>query len=143
MVYMYKAHLASDPDDGFLVTFPDMPEALTHGKTRAEALESAREALGFALRSRIKDNQPIPHRLATDGIDVYLSPDDALKVAVIQAFAASGMSKTELARRLGRRETEARRILDPYHATGLPLLEAALSALGKTILVTVIDTKAA
>ena len=143
MDYVYKAVMTPDPDDGFLVTFPDVPEAITHGQTVAEALTSAREALGFALRARIKDNQPLPESLPTEGIDVYLSPNDALKMAVIEAFSASGMSKSELARRLGRRETEARRILDPYHATGLPLLEAALSALGKTILISVIDTKAA
>lgn len=136
MDYVYKAVMTPDPDDGFLVTFPDVPESITHGQTVAEAL-------GFALRARMKDNQLLPECLATEGIDVYLSPDDALKIAVIEAFAASGMTKSELARRLGRREKEARRILDPYHATGLPLLEAALSAMGKTILISVIDTKAA
>ncbi len=45
------------------------------------------------------------------------------------------MSKSELARRLGVRETEARRILDPMHATKLPRLQEALVIFGKRLVV--------
>ena len=31
------------------VTFPDIPSAITQGKTQEEALEMAQEVLGFAL----------------------------------------------------------------------------------------------
>jgi antitoxin HicB len=55
----------------------------------------------------------------------------AAKLAVWQAWRASGISKSELARRLGLREGEARRILDPDYATSLPRLEAALQVLGR------------
>ena len=59
----------------------------------------------------------------------------AAKLAVWQAWRASGISKSELARRLGLGEGEARRILDPDHLTSLPRLEAALQALGKQLIV--------
>lgn len=39
----YPVTLAPDPEDGgFVVTFPDLPEAVTQGETVAEALEEAR-----------------------------------------------------------------------------------------------------
>ena len=64
---------------------------------------------------------------------------DALKLAVIEAFIAAGISKSELGRRLGKGETEARRILDPDHPTKLVALQAALRLLGKQVVVSVRD----
>lgn len=62
-----------------------------------------------------------------------------MKLAVIIAFKSEGLPKSELARPLGKAETEARRILDPDHPTKLYLLEAALAVLGKKILITILD----
>jgi hypothetical protein len=69
------------------------------------------------------------------GVKVTVSAEAAAKLAVLEAFAASSMSKSELARRLGVRETEARRILDPMHATKLPRLQEALVIFGKRLVV--------
>jgi antitoxin HicB len=59
----------------------------------------------------------------------------AAKLAVLEAFADAGISKSELGRRIGRDEKEVRRILDPLHPTKLPLLSAALAALGRRLVV--------
>ncbi|KGF70773.1 transcriptional regulator [Hoeflea sp. BAL378] len=139
MQYIYRAILETDPDGGFLVTFPDVPGAITHGASRADALASAREALGLALRGIIAQDGALPQSRATEAglVEIAVDPTTALKLAVIEAFAASGLSKSELARRLGRQETEARRILDPDHPTKLALIEAALAVLGREIVVSV------
>ena len=50
MQYVYFAELEADPDGGFLVTFPDVPEAITHGEDRAEALASLRSSLSNCSR---------------------------------------------------------------------------------------------
>jgi antitoxin HicB len=139
MEYQYRAVLTPDPDGGFLVTFADVPEAITHGRDRADALASAKEALGLALRGYPYDDREVPAPNAKQGVPVTVDADDALKIAVISAFRQSGISKSELARRLGKAETEARRILDPDHATKLGLMQAALTALGKEIVITVND----
>lgn len=139
MEYQYRATLTSDPDGGFLVTFSDVPEAITHGVDRADALNSAKEALGLALRGFPYDSKNVPEPKAKNGIPVTVDADDALKIAVISAFRESGISKTELAKRLGKAETEARRILDPNHATKLGPMQAALSVLGKEVIITVKD----
>lgn len=141
MEYVYLARMEPDPEGGFLVTFPDVPEAITAGRTIEDARTHAAEALGLALRGILAIDKPLPEpRASGDGLTpVAVDPATALKLAVIDAFRGSGLTKSELARRIGRAENEARRILDPDHPTKLQLLRAALSALGKDIVVSVRD----
>ncbi|MEK6788754.1 MAG: type II toxin-antitoxin system HicB family antitoxin [Pseudomonadota bacterium] len=49
------------PDtSGYLVTFADIPEAITAGDTLQEALDMARDALFTALEFYFDDNRPVP-----------------------------------------------------------------------------------
>nr|WP_316657163.1 type II toxin-antitoxin system HicB family antitoxin [uncultured Gellertiella sp.] len=137
--FRYFARIEADADAGFLVTFPDVPEAITHGINWAEALRSAAEALGLALRGLAVEGRDLPKPETREGVPVCVDVADALKLAVIYAFRRAGITKTELARRLSRTETEARRILDPDHGTKPGLLQEALRVLGKTVLVTIHD----
>ncbi len=137
MQYVYMAEIVADPDGGYLVTFADVPEAITHGDDRAEAIVSAREALGLALRGIVQDGRPTPRPAAKTGIAIPVDPEDAIKLAVIAAFKDAGISKRELARRLGKTENEARRILDPDHHSKIGPMQDAMQALGKTIVVSV------
>lgn len=134
MQFIYHAQLDPDPDGGFIVVFPAVPECITAGTTRSEGLANAREALGMALLGYILDGKPLPdNRPSGDLFPIAPLASDAAKLAVIQAFQEAGISKSELARRLGVAENEARRILDPKHATRIERLDAALSALGKQL----------
>jgi antitoxin HicB len=56
----YPAALTPDPDGGFTVTFRDVPEAITEGDSREEALLRAEDALesGLAMLSRPKSRCP-------------------------------------------------------------------------------------
>lgn len=141
MDYIYFAKLEADPDGGFLVTFPDVPEAITSGGDARAARANGAEALGLALRGIVAEGRPLPPAKARGKglLAVPVDADTALKLAVIEAFRDAVISKSELARRMGRAENEARRILDPDHATKLPALREALSVLGKEIVVTVRD----
>lgn len=139
MDYIFLARFEPDPEGGMLVTFPDVPEAITGGRNFVEAHANAIEALGLALRGILALDRTLP-RPATreDGlVPVPVEAGTALKLAVIEAFRESGISKSELARRIDRAENEARRILDPDHPTKLATLESALAALGKEIVVSV------
>lgn len=141
MQFIFAARFQPEEDGGFLVTFPDVPEAISQGDDLADARASAADALAVALRGRLADGRPFPEPAArgADLVDIPVDAETALKVAMIQAFGQAGISKSELARRLGKVESEARRILDPDHATKLPALQAALAALGKEIVVSVRD----
>jgi antitoxin HicB len=60
------------------------------------------------------------------------------KLALYLAMREQRITNSDLARRLGVRETVIRRMLDPDHATKTEKLEAALAALGKRIVVAVV-----
>ena len=137
MDFIYRATMQDDPDGGFVVTFADVPEAITAGADHAEAITNAREALGLALRGIVLSGQDLPEPQAREGVPVAVDADTAAKLAVIVAFRESGITKAELARRLGKKETEARRILDPDHGTKIGLLTDTLQVLGQEIVVSV------
>jgi antitoxin HicB len=139
--FTYRALLEPGERDGVVVvTFPDVPEAITQGDGEADALREAEDALGVALLSYPLRGLRLPRARARKGHAVTVAPEVAAKLAVLEAFAASGISKSELARRLGVSENEARRILDPLHATKLPRLSQALAALGRRLVVGVAET---
>lgn len=139
MEYVFMAKFDPEPDGGFLVSFPDVPEALTQGDDLADARASAADALGVALRGRAADGKPLPEPLAKGNglVPIPVDAETALKLAVIDAFGKAGISKRELARRMGKIETEARRILDPNHATRAGMLTDALVLLGREVVISV------
>jgi antitoxin HicB len=134
-------HAAFEPGDrrGIVVSFPDVPEAITQGDDAADARAMAEEALGLALLSYPARGLPLPKTRARGRgmVPIAVAPDVAAKLAMLEAFAEAGISKVELARRLGKDEKEVRRILDPRHPTKLPALTQALRTLGKQLIVAV------
>ncbi|WP_025120654.1 MULTISPECIES: type II toxin-antitoxin system HicB family antitoxin [unclassified Serratia (in: enterobacteria)] len=123
-------------ETGWCVSFPDIPEALTGGDTREEALSLAQDALVTAFDFYFEDRRPVPMP-STDGeefIDVPASV--AAKVLLLNAMIATGTTPAELARRLGTRPQEVNRIVTLNHATKIDTIEAALKALGKRLEIT-------
>lgn len=121
-----------------VVTFPDIPEAITEGTGLVEARAMAADALGLALLAYLKAGRPLPEpgrRRRAEWIAV--EPDVAAKIALILAFAEAGLTQRHLARRLGKDEKEIRRMLDPMHPTKLSSLSTALKALGHRLVVSV------
>lgn len=134
----FVCRLQRNGEDGFIATFPDVPEALTEGATRDEALENAADALEVALLGRMKDGDdlPLPRKFRT-GTLVRVSAQSSAKLAFYSAFRQSGLSRSALARKIGKDEAEVRRMLDPYHASKLSALDEALHALGQRFVVAV------
>ncbi|HAT51320.1 MAG TPA: hypothetical protein DCS88_13455 [Alphaproteobacteria bacterium] len=140
--YTYPATLTRDEDDGgFVVTFRDIPEAITQGESLEEALIEAADCLEEAFAGRIDHNDvfPVPSHQKKGEFLISVPAQTAMKAAMNQAVMEVGISKVELARRLGVDEKEARRILDPKYGTKLPLMERALAVVGKRLVVTVQD----
>jgi antitoxin HicB len=138
--YAYRAVFEPGDESGLVVSFPDVPEAITQGEDRRDAIAQAEEALGLALLSYAQRGLPLPEgRAGARGlIEIAVAPDVAAKLAMLEAFAEAGVSKSELARRLGKDEKEVRRILDPFHPTKLGALIAALAALGRQLRVSMV-----
>ncbi len=143
--YVYRAEFERGSRRGYVVSFPDVPEAITQGRAMADARAMAEEALGLVLLTYLQRGMPLPKPRARGRslIEITVAPEVAAKLAVLEAFRAAGISKSELARRIGKDEKEVRRILDPKHATKLPALTAALRAMGKRLVVGVVEAEAA
>ena len=142
--YVYRAEFERGARRSVVASFPDVPEAITQGRDMADVRAMAEEALGLALLSYPERGLPLP-KPRTKGrglIEIAVAPDVAAKLAVLEAFGAARLSKSELARRIGKDEKEVRRILDPRHPTKLPALTAALRALGKRLVVGVMEAAA-
>ena len=132
--FVYPAKFTPDKKDGgFVVTFRDLPEAITQGETVEECLEEAAGALQAALEGRIMSGLDIPPASKPKhGEHLIAVPvQTALKTALYLAMRDLGITRVELARRLRIDEKEARRMLDPRHPTKADRLEKALAALGK------------
>ncbi|WP_158809019.1 type II toxin-antitoxin system HicB family antitoxin [Beijerinckia sp. L45] len=120
-----------------VVTFPDVPEAISQGDGEADARAMGSDALGVALLGLLSVDRPLPIASKPRPGQIVLSVDAdiAAKIAVIEAFKAAQITQTELAKRLGKDAKEVRRILDPDHATKMPALVAALAALGRRLVI--------
>jgi antitoxin HicB len=144
--YLYRAEFEpGDRRGNIVVSFPDVPEVVTQGRGEADARAMAEEALGLVLLAYLERGKPLPKPRARGRslIEIAVAPDVAAKLAVLEAFKAAGISKSELARRIGKDEKEVRRILDPKNPTKLPALVVVLRALGKRLVVGVEEMEAA
>lgn len=135
--FAYAAEFERGDEHGIVVSFPDVPEAITQGDDMADARVQAEEALGLALLTYPERGLPLPKPRARGKglILVAVAPNVAAKLAVLDAFTEAGIGKSELSRRMGKDEKEVRRILDPKHPTKLPAMVEALRALGKRLVI--------
>lgn len=106
MIYSYTYHITGDNGD-YLVTFPDIPEALTGGETIQECHDLARDCLIGALAGYIQINKAIPlpdqsvgnaaKGATTKQGRIYLRPLEAAKVSLWNCMAERKMTRIALA----------------------------------------------
>lgn len=137
----YPVEIIPEDNGTYYAQFPDVPGALTGGKDEAETLAEAQDALGVMLAHLMKKQQDIPRPSKAKrgqhlvSVPLYLAP----KLALYCAVRDQKITKSELARKLGVRETVVRRLLDPEHDSKPDKVQAALAAVGKTLVVSVQD----
>jgi antitoxin HicB len=97
----------------------------------------AQEALGLALLTYPARGVPLPKPRARgdDLVAIAVEPAIAAKLALLDALRERKLSQRAFARLIDKDEKEARRILDPKHATKLPTLTAALQKLGQQLVI--------
>lgn len=130
----YPARVVPD-GGGFMVSFPDIPEALTGGETRAQALELAADALTTAMDFYFEDRRPVPAPSAPrrGQVMVDLPPSVGAKVLLLNEMIAQGTRADELARRMNLRPQDVSRLTDLHHATKIDTIALALRALGRRL----------
>ena len=60
----YPVVLEPQPEGGFTVTVPALPEVVTEGDTEVEALAMARDAIELAIEVRIEHGEEVPGPLS-------------------------------------------------------------------------------
>jgi len=137
MRYAYPCVLASEEDGGCSVSFPHVPEALTCGDNREEALAMAEDALAVALGAYVQCREDIPvPGPASRGQEMVAVPlVVAAKLALYTAMREQGMTKVGLARSMGLSEGAVRKLVNPNHRSHIRQVEKALRKVGRRLVV--------
>lgn len=135
-MHAYPVNLRKD-GKFILVTFPDIPEAITQGDNRAHALAMAKEALESAMDFYFEDRRivPAPSKPKPGQAVVELPPSTAAKVLLLNEMLRQKVRPAELARRIGTTPQEVNRLTNIRHASKIDRVDAALRALGKRLIV--------
>jgi antitoxin HicB len=135
----YPVTLTRDDNGTFLVTFPDVPEAITYGETRDEALARAPDAFATAVEALMKDRRDIPPPSRSTGRTVELPTLMAAKLELYRTMRAQQIGKAELGRRLDWHLPQVDRLLAMKHGSQLDQLESAFRAMGKRVVLAIED----
>ena len=130
----YPINLKAD-GSGWMVTFPDIPEALTSGATREEALAMARDALVTALDFYFEDKRevPAPSKAKRGQEEISLPASQWAKVLLLNEMVRQKKSPSDVARKMGTTPQAFNRITDLHHATKVDQIEEALGVLGRRL----------
>jgi antitoxin HicB len=116
----------------FLVTFPDFPEAITHGESEEDALRHALDALETVFWHSFDSRDFIPEpstvKRGQRFVDVPLT---AAKVLLHNEMLRQKVRPAALARRMGLPRKKLDRILNPRYKTRIDTTAKVFTALGK------------
>lgn len=129
----YVVTLELDTNSTYWVRCPDIPEMNSVGDTVDDALKEALDGLetAFSIYMDMRRVIPAPRPAQEGEYTVRLPIKVAAKVLLFNEMMAQGITKAEMARRLGGFQTSADRLLSVRHSTKLETIEAAFDALGR------------
>ena len=120
-------------------TFPDFPYIMVLAVDQEDIIPRAVYALEDVISTRIHDRKDIPFPSQGDTY-VMLPTLTSVKVMLYQEMREQGVGKAELARRTGWYLPQVDRALDVQHRSRFDMMDVALRAVGKKLVVTVTDT---
>ena len=130
----FPVNLTPDNDEGgFVVTFTDIPEAITQGDTIEEALAMAQDALETAIEFYFEDKRavPAPSKPKRQQYVIELPTSLAAKILLLNEMVTQNIRPAELARRLNTTPQEVNRLTNLRHTTRIDGIAAALQAMGR------------
>ncbi|HQR71936.1 MAG TPA: type II toxin-antitoxin system HicB family antitoxin [Burkholderiaceae bacterium] len=135
--FQYAVLLSPADDGGYVVTCRDLPELITQGESVEEALEQASDAMDEVFATYLTEGLdfPEPSKARRREHMVAPPPETVAKAALYVAMRRAGISKVQLAKRLGVDEKEVRRLLDPHYGSKLPRIAKAISVLGQRLVI--------
>ncbi|MCU4389916.1 type II toxin-antitoxin system HicB family antitoxin [Acinetobacter courvalinii] len=130
---LYPAKFELQDDGCYVVSFRDIPEALTQGYSLDEARTQAKDVLIDALDFYFEDSRPVPQPSALqEGEELVEMPMSVwAKVLLLNAMLEKRVSQSDLAKLLHKNRQEMQRIVDLNHNTKIDTVVDALKLLGK------------
>ena len=139
MQYAYPCNLILDHEEGegFIVTFPDVPGAITGAQTREESLFLAEDVLVAMLAVYVQQQREIPTPSpVADGQElVAVPPIAAAKLALYTAMREQGITGDALAIRLNLSDSAIRKLLDPDCYSHISQIMRALRNVGRSLVI--------
>ena len=123
--------------EGYSVTFPDVPEAITCGDSWEEAIEMAEDGLGVALGMYVKagEDLPTPSPVRDGQVLVPVPLLIAAKLTLYTAMRQQGITNDSLASRLGLGVDAVQKLVSPRYRTHVSQIERALRVVGRALVV--------
>lgn len=130
-MFAYPIEFTPDDNGTVMLTFPDLPEAVTFGDDEEDALCNATDALETTLAGYIVDRRDIPAP-SKAGRRPTVSPTllGQLKVALYRAMRTRKWRKADLAKAMGLNPRQIDRLLDLRHGSTVAQLDQALRICG-------------
>ena len=132
----YFANFEPAEEGGFVITFPDIPEAISEADDKSSALFNASEVLDLCLAERLVSGEelPPPSKLHEG---VWIEPSVSIQAAVLvrQAREKEGKNLADLARALKTSWAAAQKLENPTNNPTLRQLERTAAVLGKRLVV--------
>ena len=141
MIYAYPCKLTPGEEGGLVATFPDVPEAITSGENRCQALGMAEDALATALAGYVHEKWevPVPSAPAKGQELVAVPTVVAAKLVLYSAMSTQRITKVKLAGRLGISESAVRNLANPDHRSYISHVQKALRVVGYSLVVDVVS----
>jgi antitoxin HicB len=135
--FQYPVLLTPADEGGYVVTCRDLPELVTQGESIGDALEQAADAMDEVFATYLTEGLDLPPPSKARRREHLVAPpaEAVAKAALYVAMRQAGISKVQLAKRLGVDEKEVRRLLDPHYGSKLPRIAKAISLLGQRLVV--------
>lgn len=135
--FQYPVLLTPAEEGGYVVTCRDLPQLVTQGDTEQDALEQAADAMDEVFATYMMEGIDFPQPSKAKRREHLVAPpaETTAKAALFVAMRQAGISKLQLARRLGVDEKEVRRLLDPHYGSKLPRIAQAISVLGQRLVI--------
>lgn len=133
----YAVKLTTAEEGGFVVTCRDLPQLVTQGEDLAGALVEAADAMDEVFAAYMQGGMHFPSPTKAKRGEHMVSPpaETVAKAALYVAMHEAGITKVQLARKLGVDEKEVRRLLDPHYGSKLPRIAQAITALGHRLVI--------
>lgn len=128
----YPATFTPAEEGGFVVTFRDIPEAITQGDDEAEALTMAADVLLSSMEFYFEDKRQVPPPSAPEAGErlIALPLSVVAKILLLNRMIERSVRASDLARLLGVKPQEVNRLIDLGHSTKIDTIAKAMEALG-------------